>query len=109
MKLADIFQIEKSNNQGIHLIQDRLFIRAWEKSAFLFTQHFKEYKIHHKHAKQLGEDLLWLGFPRSIIDSIITQAEEKSYPVSMIEEGHWLIKTPLYESLTSPPASNCLL
>ena len=45
MKTEDIILIENNAGGEIHLVKDRLFWQAWERSAFLFVHNFKNYEL----------------------------------------------------------------
>ena len=57
------------------LVRDRLFWQAWEYSAFLFVNHFRPYHVHHKHFLKVGQDLVWLGFPKCVLPDLEKEAK----------------------------------
>ncbi len=46
MKTENILTIEESGENRINLVRDRLFWQAWNRSAFLFASHIKNYQVH---------------------------------------------------------------
>ena len=61
--------MESRNESSIHLIRDRKFFQAYEKSAFRFVKFLREYKVHHKFFKKIGADVVYLGFPDSVLEN----------------------------------------
>jgi hypothetical protein len=92
MQVSQIIQIEDSNHNSIHLIQDALFFRAWEKSAWLFCEYFNEYKINCRFYKNIQRELLWLGFPRTLIPKFIDNATKLGMKVEKLSETHYCLK-----------------
>lgn len=62
MVILDILALEKENTQII-LHKEGLFIRAYERSAFMFTKHIKEYTITKKFYKNAKQEVVysWSG------------------------------------------------
>jgi len=73
MKIEEILNLE-SQRKGLMLVRDRLFWQAWEYSAFLFVNHLRPYRIHRKIIKKVGEEVVWLGFPRTSLELVIADA-----------------------------------
>ena len=73
MKTEDIILIENNAGGEIHLVKDRLFWQAWERSAFLFVHNFKNYKVHHRFVQKVMQDFVWLGFPEKVLGAIVIQ------------------------------------
>lgn len=92
MQISQIAQIEDKNHSSIHLIQDALFFRAWEKSAWMFCNSFKEYKINCRFYKNIQKELVWLGFPRTILQKYLDDAKSKAWLVEQISESHYHIQ-----------------
>lgn len=92
MQISQVAQIENKNQSSIHLIQDALFFRAWEKSAWLFCQSFREYKINCRFYKNIQKELIWLGFPRTILQKYLDDAKSKGWEVEQISESHYHIQ-----------------
>ena len=69
MLIDEIYTMESGNESSIHLIRDRKFFQAYEKSAFRFVKFLREYKVHHKFFKKIGADVVYLGFPDSVLEN----------------------------------------
>ena len=57
MVILDILELEKDNKQLI-LHKEGLFIKAYERSAYLFTKHIKEYKLTKKFYKNVKQEVV---------------------------------------------------
>jgi len=61
MKINEIITFEAENTSSIILHKEGLFWRAYEKSAFLFIRHIKEYQITKKYYKNVKAEIVYLG------------------------------------------------
>jgi hypothetical protein len=82
MKIKEILEIEKSNEECIHLFKEGIFWRCYEYSAWRFVNNIKDYKVFKKHVKAVGKDIVYLGFPDSVLDTII-----ESYNKNIISDS----------------------
>lgn len=73
MEILKIIDIEKENTGNINLIKEGMFWRAYELSAYLFCENIKVYKITKRFYKKANLELVYLGFPNSAIESIISE------------------------------------
>lgn len=92
MKIEEIIGQETGNTNQIHLVRDRLFWQAWEMSAFLFVNYFRPYQVHHKHFVKVGQDFVWLGFPKSVLISLENEAKAQGAVFEMVNEDHAIIR-----------------
>ncbi len=67
MKIKDIVALESDNTGNIILHKEGIFWRAYEKSACLFARHIKPYQIKRKYVKYLNADIVFLGFPQTML------------------------------------------
>lgn len=79
MLIDEIYTVESDNESSIHLIRDRKFFQAYERSAFRFVKFLREYKVHHKFVKKIGADVVYLGFPDSVLDGLRAEAQDAGY------------------------------
>jgi len=91
MKVESILAIEKDNVQSIHLVRDSKFWQAWEKSAFYFHRLFRPFKINCRYFKNVSCDMVYLGFPDTLLDTIKSEAQENGYEVTQENETHIVI------------------
>jgi hypothetical protein len=89
MIIEEILKNE-SERKGLMLVRDRLFFQAWEYSAFLFVNHLRPYRIHRRIIKKVGEEVVWLGFPRSSLESVL--ADAKKLGAKACDEIVWMVK-----------------
>lgn len=98
MKIEEIYTIESTNNSAIHLVRDRLFWQAWEKSAFIFVKLFRTYKVHSKFVQKICSEMVWLGFPKNNLEQFQSEATKKGLRWSALNENHIVIAgCPKYE------------
>ena len=133
MRSADFFQemvingilvLEQGNTQII-LHKEGLFIRVYERSAYLFVKHIKAYSITKKFYKNVKQELVYLGFPQSSFSKIEGICKEKNLKLkeennqieitglaSFVEEEYisWKNEMPLteIEAVTLSPRSHSL-
>jgi len=84
--------LEDSGESVINLVKDRLFWQAWNKSAFLFSQHLKPYQIHKRFMQNISQDVAWLGFPSNALEIIKKIAESKGFVWEQKSGDHIVIK-----------------
>ncbi len=78
--------MEYDNESSIHLIRDRKFFQAYERSAFRFVKFLREYKVHHKFVKKIGADVVYLGFPDSVLENLRAEAQDAGYEWKIISD-----------------------
>lgn len=76
MKTIKIIEIEKQNNDTIHLIKQGAFWRVYERSAFRFVKHIKNSRIIKKYFKTLDAELVYCSFPNNALQQIIDLAQK---------------------------------
>lgn len=92
MNTEELIEIESSEPYGIHLIGEGTFFRAYERSAFLFGRHIHDrYALKSRFIKKVAKDLVYLGFPRSSLDSVMEVCKKKNFAVSTIGKDHVFI------------------
>jgi len=79
MMTEDILLLETNEPGCIHLVRDRLFWRAWERSAFLFVRLLRPYRVHHRFVRKVGKDLVWFGFLKSVLPALKTETEANGW------------------------------
>ncbi|MBU0682763.1 MAG: hypothetical protein ABIH85_07475 [Candidatus Omnitrophota bacterium] len=82
MKITEIQKLEKDNTKFINLTRGGLFCRAYETSAMLFAQNLKQFNVQKKYYKGINATLVFIGFPGSVLESIINVAKSKGYAVA---------------------------
>lgn len=92
MNTEDIIKFENNGGNELHLFRDRLFWRAWERSAFLFSKIFRKYKVHHRFVQKVVQDLVWLGFPKTVLKDVQMTVKQKSFSYEVLDDSHIVIK-----------------
>jgi len=93
MEILQILTIERNNKGDINLLKEGLFWRAYEQSAFLFSSHIKAYSVRKKFYKNVGCAVVYLGFPDSVLESLLSKLEK----TIVKNEKHIIIKAYEYE------------
>ena len=65
MKISEVIRLEK-DNKLIILHKEGVFWRAYEYSAFCFVTLINNYNVLHKYFKNIGQDVVYIGFPQSV-------------------------------------------
>lgn len=73
MTHKEIIDIEKENTGYINLHLEGTFYKAYEQSAFAFCTRIKAYNVLRKESKTLGRDILYVGFPQSTLDKVLSK------------------------------------
>jgi len=86
MTTAEILAIEDLNNDQIHFIAEGIFLKAYQKSAYLFVRDCAAMKPTKKHIKAVGREVVSIGFPAA---SLLKYSGEKE--INKIDERHsWI-------------------
>jgi len=93
MKTENILAIEESGENRINLVRDRLFWQAWNKSAFLFASHIKNYQVHKRFVQKVAQEVAWLGFPSSVLSAIQKTATDKGFGFEQKSADHILLNS----------------
>ena len=88
MVIEEILSLESETPGVLHLVRDRLFWQAWERSAFLFVRLFRPYRVHSRFVQKVSSDLVWLGFPDSALSGILAEAEQNGWSVLRVSPDH---------------------
>ena len=88
MTHKEIIGIEQENTRYINLYLEGTFYKAYEQSAFAFSTRVKAYNVLRKESKTLGRDILYIGFPQSTLDKVLskhmfTRVDEKTVRVTL--------------------------
>ena len=85
MKVEKIYSIESQNLSEIHLVRDSKFWQAWERSSFLFSKLFRPFKINARFFKNISAEMVYLGFPDTLLAKIQEECDGK-YSYKVIDE-----------------------
>ena len=80
MKILEILELEQENTQII-LHKEGLFIRVYERSAYLFVKQIKAYNLTKKFYKNVKQEVVYLGFPQSSFSKIEAICKENNLTV----------------------------
>jgi hypothetical protein len=80
MKILEIVSLEQSY-EGIILHKEGIFWRAYELSAYRFVTSIKKYNVLCKFYKNIKQDVVYMGFPISYMDTITELCRAKGYNI----------------------------
>lgn len=79
MKIETILQHEESNRDSVILFKEGIFLRAYERSAMRFTEHFAQFKVFRKYYKIVNTDVCYLGFPQKSFPTLLEKFNDIRY------------------------------
>ena len=99
MTQQEIIDIEQDNTGYINLYLEGTFYKAYEQSAFAFCTRIKAYNVLRKESKTLGRDILYVGFPQTTLDKVLSsqmfvRIDEKTVRVTLstpIDNSEFLV------------------
>ncbi len=77
MDIQTIINTEQNNKKAIFLHREGVFWKAYEQSAFLFVKHIKPYSVKKRYYKKIGGEVVSIGFPDSILESLLQLVADK--------------------------------
>jgi hypothetical protein len=112
MEIGGIIFIEEGNTNCIHLYKEGSFWKAYERSAYLFVKHLKNYQTKRRYYKNINQEIISIGFPDVALSGIIkdlkvTLQSDRLITLELKEEIvssdflEWKAQTPLLPSLKS--------
>ena len=88
MGIKEILEVENANAGSINLFKEGIFWRVYQKSAYLFTKHIKDLKAIKKFYKNVNSEVVYAGFPDTILPRIEMMAESKNFKFEKCNEKH---------------------
>lgn len=79
-------KLETENTGMVHLWLEGMFWKAYERSAYIFSQRIGDYKPYKRWIKAMGGEIVAIGFPSKAFDRLIQgRVAEK------IDEKHYVL------------------
>jgi hypothetical protein len=75
MDISGIVFIEEGNRQDIHLYQEGVFWKAYERSAYLFVRYIKAYRTKKRYYKSIAQDIVSISFPDIVFSGLLSGCE----------------------------------
>lgn len=88
MTISEILKIEDANTGSINLFKEGIFWRVYQKSAYLFTKYIKELKVLKKFYKNVNREVVYAGFPDTILPKIQELAQSKGLKFEKSNDKH---------------------
>jgi len=88
MTIKVILEIENANTDMINLFKEGIFWRVYQKSAYYFVRHIKELKVLKKFYKIVNCEVVYAGFPDTILPQIQELAQSKWFKFEKCNEKH---------------------
>jgi hypothetical protein len=115
MTIEQIVKVESDNTDKIYLYREGLFLKAYNRSAFLFLKYGRSYEAFRKSYKVVGGEVAVLGFPSSLLSSLtfegcgLEQADEDFVVVACpeaLDVGEYELWFPALKLKTAKPKGN---
>lgn len=91
MGIKEIIEQESKNENAIYLFKEGMFWRMYQKSAYNFTRQIKELKVMKKFYKNVNGEVVYAGFPDTILSQIVALCESKGLQFEKFNEKHCCI------------------
>lgn len=91
MDIKSIVAIESLNKECTYLYKEGIFWRAYEISAYLFVSYVKAYQAIKKYYKVVNAEVVYVGFPATVVDDIKVSCLGRQYIVEHISEKEMII------------------
>ncbi|MBQ4386732.1 MAG: hypothetical protein II822_03925 [Prevotella sp.] len=107
--INDKLTAEAHNERTVRLYAEAAFYKAYERSAYLFVTQIRPYEARRRHIKAAGGDVVSIGFPQTVLETLDVQSEKQSDGTVLIrlstaldEQAYqlWRSTVPLF---TMPP------
>lgn len=89
MTIKEILEIENGNKACINLYKEGIFLRVYQKSAYFFTKQIKDLKVMKKFYKNVNCEVVYAGFPDTILSQIQELAQSKGLKFEKCNEKHY--------------------
>ena len=80
--------MEQNNINCCYLVKEGIFWRVYQKSAYYFVKHIKELKVLKKFYKNVDSEVVYAGFPDTILPQIRELARSKGLQFEKCNEKH---------------------
>lgn len=67
--IRQIIEKERENQGKIYLHKEGIFYRAYNRSAYMWVTHICEYEVKTRYVKSVGENIYYVGFPTSALET----------------------------------------
>ena len=91
MTVKEIIAIESANTSSIILFKEGIFWRIYEKSAYFFTKKVKDLKVLKKFYKIVNCEVVYAGFPDTILSQIQVLCQSKNLKFEKYNEKQYSI------------------
>ena len=88
MTVKEILVIESANTGSINLFKEGIFWRVYQKSAYFFTKQIKDLKVLKKFYKNVNCEVVYAGFPDTILPQIEALSQSKEFKFENHNEKH---------------------
>lgn len=87
-----VLENETGNTKTIHMYLRRAHYHVFERSASLFQKHIAKYKVVLTVPKNVGREVLFIGFGLNLLEKVRGIAEKQGYTVKNIDKTHVVIE-----------------
>lgn len=76
-QISSILSREIHNLHCIYFYREGVFYKAYERSAYLFVKHVRSFQVKKKFIKNVGNEVVSIGFPTNSIGNYFSQSSIK--------------------------------
>ncbi len=87
-----VLEIETGNTKTIHMYLRRAHYHVFEQSACLFQQHIAKYKVVLTVPKNVGREVLFIGFGMNLLEKVKGVAEKLGFTLKVLDKTHVVIE-----------------
>lgn len=71
MNISEIITLEATNADKIYLLKEGFFWRAYERSAYRFVKHIRNFQAVKRHVKKVKMEVCFIGFPENLLSAVL--------------------------------------
>lgn len=86
METKEIYETELNNQDSIYLYKEGMFWRAYQHSAYFTVRDLKSCTPLRKTVKKIKAELVYIGFPDTVLTDFLTRAADQGLTVKLAEE-----------------------
>jgi len=98
MSIKEILKIENANIEHINLFKEGMFWRVYQKSAYYFIKQIKDLKATKKFYKNVNCEVVYAGFPDTILSQIQELVQTKGLQFEKHNERHYAVSSLAFDN-----------
>ena len=87
MTTEEIVALETAESDAIHLIRGAHFWRVYNRSAFLFVNFVKEYRVKARFVNKIADHVVYVGFPDESLKSLEEKCARRGFVWNRVDDS----------------------